>query len=113
MARFFGTVGYGLPSELVDGVWSDNIVERAYYGDILEQARTLSSSDKVNDDFRLAERISVLADAFALENFSHIKYVDRAGSLWSVTSVSVERPRLILTLGGAYHGPTLIDSETP
>lgn len=105
MARFFDKVGYGLPTELVDGVWSDDITERAYYGDILDAMASNEESDKVIDDIRLQQRISILADAFALENFSRIKYVSWMGSLWTVISVRVERPRLVLALGGIYNGP--------
>jgi hypothetical protein len=105
MTRFFDNVGYGVQAELVDGVWSDSITERAYYGEILSTTRYLEQSDKVNDDIRLTQRISIVADAFALENFSRIKYVSWMGVLWSVTSVEIERPRLLLTLGGVYNGP--------
>lgn len=105
MARFFDKVGYGNPGELVDGVWSDSIIERAYSGDILDTTRYSGSDDKVNNDIRLTQRIRILADAFAFENFSRIKYVLWMGTAWQVTSVAVERPRLLLTLGGVYHGP--------
>ena len=105
MARFHDKVGYGVPGGLVDGVWTDTLVERDHTGDVLDATRSLSPSDKVNDDFRLQNRISIIADAFALENFAFIKYVVWMGSPWIVNSVSVERPRLILSLGGVYHGP--------
>jgi hypothetical protein len=105
MARFYGKVGYGIPTNPVPGVWSDEITERAYYGDVLNDVRALSTSEKVNDDVRMQSRISVVADAFALGNYLQIKYVEWAGSLWSVASVDADRPRLILTLGGVYNGP--------
>ena len=102
MARFFGNVGYGTPGELVDGVWSDQITERPYKGEVLNEARTLVSSDQVNDDIRLSQRISIVADAFAFQNFTLIKYVEWMGTLWAVPTVEVQRPRLILSLGGVY-----------
>lgn len=105
MARFYDKVGYGLPTELVNGVWTANIVERDHYGDILKTMSSIEPSDKVNDDIRLQNRISIVADAFALENFSDIKYVSYMGTRWTVQSVVVERPRLILSLGGVYDGP--------
>ena len=105
MARFFDKVGFGFPGEVVDGVWSDSITERAYYGDVLSVTRSMEESDKVNDDFRSQNRISIVADAFALENFALIKYVSWMGVLWKVPSVNLERPRLILNLGGVYDGP--------
>lgn len=105
MARFYDKVGFGNPGELVDGVWSDSITERAYYGDVLNNTQALEVSDKVNPDIRLQQRISIMADAYAVESASKIKYVSWAGSLWMVESFTIERPRLILTLGGVYDGP--------
>lgn len=106
MARFHGIVGYGVSGELVDGVWSDSITERAYYGTILNETQTHESSEKVNDDRRLSQRISIVADAYALGNYFDIKYVeDEAGTLWTVQSIELKRPRLILSMGGVYHGP--------
>ena len=105
MARFYGKIGYGVSEETVPGVWSDEITERAYYGDILNDLRSTSASEKVNDDIRLQHRISIVADAYALGNYLQIKYVEWAGFLWTVNSVDVERPRLILSLGGVYNGP--------
>lgn len=106
MARFYGKVGYGVPGELVAGVWSDSIVERDYYGKYLNETVSHEESDKVNADMRFSSRISVVADPFALGHFSDIKYViDEGGVFWEVTSVELKRPRLILSTGGVYHGP--------
>lgn len=106
MARFHGVVGYAVPAELVHGVWKDGITERVYYGDVLNETVSHEDADKVNSDLRLSSRISIVADAFALGNYSDIKYVvDEVGVFWSVTSVQVKRPRLILSTGGVYDGP--------
>lgn len=105
MTRFFGQVGYGNDTDQGHGVWTTVITERAYRGDVLEIMSSTEDVDKVNDDIRLQQRISILADAFAFENFSRIKYVLWMGTAWTVQSVRVERPRLILSLGGVYDGP--------
>lgn len=104
MARFFDKVGYELPGTLVNGVWTADIIERDHYGEVLDATRSLEPSDKVNDDFRLQNRISIVADAFALQNFAYIKYVSWMGARWEAASVAIARPRLILTLGGVYNG---------
>lgn len=107
MARFHDKVGYQLPGSNVDGVYTANVVERDLTGDILSAARTLTPSGQVNDDISLQNRISVMADAFALENFAYIKYVMWNGVRWTATSVDAsQRPRLILSLGGVYNGET-------
>ena len=104
MARFYGNIGYGTPGQIVNGVWSDNITELPYMGDILSETRNLTPADQVNDNIQLSQRISVVADAFALQNFHQIKYVEWAGVLWTVVSAAVEHPRLILSLGGVWNG---------
>lgn len=90
----------------------DKISERNYYGDVLTNTRYREDSDNVNDNVRLMQRISIVADIFAYDNFFAIKYVVWAGSRWTVNSVEVSRPRLILTLGGVYDGP-IPEIETP
>lgn len=108
MTRFFDVVGYGesLESEPGSGVWTDHITEVEYYGDVVRNTRKLEAGDKVNDDVVVGNSISIVADEFAYNNFFKIKYVGWAGTLWIVTDVEVRSPRLILTLGGVYNGPT-------
>lgn len=108
--RFFGEVGYGDGNTVEDpegsGVWKPKIVERQYYGDVLQNIRQLTPGESVNDDITVQNRISILADQYAVEYFANIKYVRWAGTLWTVSDVTVQSPRLILSLGSVYNGPT-------
>lgn len=108
MARFYGTVGYGEPVETPpgSGVWKDQIVEKSYTGDVIRNTRKLEPGEGLNDDVIVGNSISVVADQFADANFFKIKYVRWGGVLWKVTSVEVRAPRLILSLGSVYNGPT-------
>ncbi len=106
MAKFYGEVGYGIPYESRPGVWVDDIVKRNYYGDITRNARQLREGEKVNSDIGVSNSISIVADAYAMEHFFAIRYISWAGTLWTVTEVEVQRPRLLLRLGGVYNGPT-------
>lgn len=112
MARFFGKVGYGESTE-VDGVWSDVITERSYFGDVTYTARRMQDADKLNDDIVTSNAISIVADPYANQNFVSIRYVEWAGTLWTVNTVEVQSPRLILRLGGVYNGPTPEPSDAP
>lgn len=105
MARFFGNVGYGENVETRPGVWEDVIIERPYYGDVVRNSRKLSEGETLNNDLTVGNSISIVADAYANEHFFAIRYVEWAGSLWTVSDVVVERPRLILRLGTVYNGP--------
>ncbi len=105
MAKFFGKIGYGLSMETRPGVWEDVITERDYYGDVVRNSRALQEGEKVNNDLSVGNSISIVADAYANEHFFAIRYIRWAGTLWTVANVDVERPRLILRLGGVYNGP--------
>lgn len=108
MARFFGEVGYGEPVEnpANSGVWVDQITEYPYQGDVIRKSRGLEDNEKANSDITVSNSISVVADEYAFENFMKIKYVKWAGVPWIVTTVEVRSPRLILSLGSVYNGPT-------
>ena len=108
MARFFGAVGYGESVETPadSGIWVDQINEFEYYGDVLRDTRKLESGEGLNDNILVVNSISIVADDYAIEHFFKIKYVRWTGTLWTVKSVEVRSPRLILYLGSVYNGPT-------
>jgi hypothetical protein len=92
--------------ESAPGVWKDVITETSYFGDVIRNTRQLHDGTKVNDDLSVNNSISIVADEYANEHFFAIRYVAWAGTLWAVTNVEVQSPRLLLTLGGVYNGPT-------
>lgn len=104
MAKFYGKVGYGISKETAPGVWVDEIVERPYYGELVRDTRKMQMSDKVIDDINIANEISILADPFARDNFQYMRYVEFMGVKWKVTTIDVQFPRLILSIGGLYNG---------
>lgn len=104
MAKFFGAIGYAEAVETSPGVWNEEITERDYYGDVLDNGWKLQSSDKVNDDINIANKISILSDLFANQNFYKMRYVVFMGVKWKIEKVEVQSPRLILTIGGLYNG---------
>lgn len=104
MGKFFGKIGYSETIETAPGVWESHIIERMYYGDVTRNTRRLENSQGINDDINISNLISIVADAYAYQNFFAIKYVEWMGSRWKITNVEVQRPRLILTIGGVYNG---------
>ena len=108
MARFFGRIGYGesVEDDAGSGVWVDEITERSYYGDVIRNIRSLREGENLNSDLSVQNSISIVADAYANDHFFAIRYVEWAGALWTVSSVEVQSPRLLLSLGEVYNGPT-------
>jgi hypothetical protein len=113
MARYHGRVGYGESVESAPGVWEDQIVERSYFGDVIRNARNLREGENLNFDLSVQNSISIVADAYANDHFFAIRYVEWAGVLWTVPSVEVQSPRLLLRLGEVYNGPTPAVAPTP
>lgn len=111
MARFYGAIGFEKTGETAPGVWTENIVERNYYGDLIRNTRRLQPGSNVNDDVTISNQISIVADPYAVENFHSIRYVIFMRVKWKVTSVDVSYPRLILDLGGVYNDEQTGPSE--
>ena len=101
--KYYGVIAYGIQEERAPSVWEEVITEHPYRGDILKFTNKQESAG-VNDDINVSNRLSIIGDPYAFNNFQHIKYVCWMGAKWKVTDVEVERPRLILTLSGVWNG---------
>ena len=103
--RFSGKVGYGEQTEIRPGVHDDVITERVYYGDVLRNSSQFQPGESVNNDVSVTNTISIVADAYANGHIFAIRYVEWSGTLWEVSNVEIQSPRLLLRLGGVYNGP--------
>lgn len=104
MAKFYGNVGYIKTVEIEPGLWEEQTIERPYYGDLTRNTSRYQSSGGVNDDININNNITIVADPYANENFQHMRYVEFMGTKWKITNVEIQYPRILLTIGGVYHG---------
>ena len=104
MAKFCGVIGFVDTVETTPGVYVEQVTERKYYGDLVRNIRRLQAGDQLNDNINVNNEISIIADPYANQNFHAIRYAKFMGSNWKVSSIEVQYPRLILTLGGLYNG---------
>lgn len=106
MAKYYGAVGYVVDTEdpNVPDVVVEKPVERFYKGDIIKNHRRLESSTELNDNVKISNQLSIVADPYALSHIFAMRYVKWMGVAWKVTDVEVQHPRLLLTLGGVYNG---------
>ena len=104
MAKYCGMIGYAGLVEIEPGIWEDGITERAAIGDMLSNYRSLENSGDINDNINIANKISIVADPYAINNFHSMRYATYMGAKWKIKNVEVNHPRLILTLGGVYNG---------
>lgn len=101
--KWYGSIGFAELKETTPGVWTPEITERNYRGDLVRNTRRLQSTDQVNDDININNQISIVADPYANMNFHTIKYATFMGTKWKVSDIEVQYPRLILSLGGVYN----------
>lgn len=107
MGKFCGKIGYAICEETQPGFAVEQIVEREYFGDMTRNYRRLESDTKINNDFNLSQDISIVADPFAYQHFTSMRYVRYMGNTWRIVGVEEKYPRLVLTIGGLYDGETL------
>jgi len=104
MAKYYGEIGYGIASESAVDVWKEHLIRRNYYGEVIQNFnRRWDTGQGLNDNLNINNKISIVADPFANENFRFIRYIKWMGAKWKVTNVEVQFPRLILTIGGLYN----------
>lgn len=103
MAKFSGLVGYVTTEKTAPGVWTPVETPRKMRGDFIRQSSNRQNDDKVNSDIALNHRVSLIGDAYAFGNYFNIKWIEVDGYKWEVESVEVQRPRLIVSLGGPYN----------
>ena len=103
MAKYSGVIGFGTTVETKPGVYKNIFIERQVFGDIYKDTKRSDKTEHLNDDISVNNIISFLADPYAHQHFHLIKYASYSGIRWKVTSVAVEFPRLLLTLGGVYN----------
>lgn len=104
MAKFHGNVGFIKTEETAPGVYTEVATEISYTGDVLSSNLSWEKTEYLNNDLNLSNRFSIVGDAFAYENFQFIRYITWMNSKWSVKTVEIKRPRLILNIGGLYNG---------
>lgn len=114
MSRFYGLIGFVVSAETEEGsgIWDDIPIEKPYRGVITKNVQKLDSSEYLNKNLNISNTISIIADPYAFNHLQNIRYIKWLNSCWEITSISVEKPRLVLTIGGVYNGPTVETPET-
>ena len=106
MPKYYDEIGFATTSEDPEGsgIWKSTITKKNYSGDVLNATRRIEVGDTVNPDLNVSNRISIVANEYAMQNFHSIRYATYLGTKWRVSNVEVQVPRLILSLGGLYNG---------
>ena len=104
MNRWYGKIGFAEQVETSQSVWTEEITERTYRGDILRNMRRLQDSQQINDDISISNQISVICDAYMRDHFINMRWIEFMGAKWKATEVDASQsPRLIITLGSLWN----------
>lgn len=104
--KYHGMIGFCVKEEdpIRPSVHIEKIIEREYKGDVLNRVSRWQSSENLNDSLNVTNRISIVSNKFLEDNLSSIRYIVLKGVAWKVNSITLERPRMILEVGGVYNG---------
>lgn len=103
MAKYYGNIGFAVQAETSPGIYEDVIEDRPYKGDILSNSRRWdNNSESINDNFVVQNKFSIVSDAFLYSHIPAMRYLEYLGSKFKIVSVSIDRPRVEITVGGVY-----------
>ena len=106
MAQYSGMLGYVMPAkEDPPGIWKPSaVVEKLGRGDLIGQTINNEDVGGLSDGITINNQLSIIMDPFVNKNLESLKYVILYGTRWEIKSMTINRPRVILTLGGVYNG---------
>ena len=91
--RYSGNVGFNQESiEIEPGVY-----------DILNSKQNIDTSNTINSNIKLNQRISLISDFFMRNNIQSLAYVEHMNVKWRPKSIEILSPRIIIDLGEVYH----------
>jgi hypothetical protein len=105
MNKFYGNIGYAETVETSPGYWEPSIIVKPSYGEWIRYSSKFQiTADSTNDNKDVANELSIVANPYAEQHFSDMRFVEYGGKKWKITAVKPQFPRLILTVGGIYNG---------
>ena len=106
MGKFYGEIGFSVIEETKPGIFNTVMVEKVYYGDVSKKNVRYQNEQQINDNLKITSQISILCDEYLSEHFSDIRYIRWMGKPWKISTIDVDFPRLVLSLGDIYTGKT-------
>jgi len=112
MARWYGEIGYAETVETSPGIWEEVVTPHMYTGDMNSLSRSIRNVSNINDNVEIGMELSIVSDPYALQHFSNMRYAEYMGVKWKIRNVTVQFPRLVLSLGEEYvNGKDEIDTS--
>lgn len=100
--KWYDEIAFSNQVETEPDVWEEQVVKKKFMGDLLKVHKSNDQSSNINVDISINNQLSVVMTPFLQNNFQKILYVQFFGAKWTVASVDVQYPRLLLTFGKLY-----------
>lgn len=106
MARAAVIIGSSKPMTEVpdDGIARDEYVERKFRATVTRLNNNMVSSGDVIDNLKMDMNFQIKMDKWTYENFQWLRYLVYNGAKWKITNVQVQRPNMIVQVGGIFNG---------
>lgn len=104
MSKFYGLVGFTISEETAKDVWEPIEKSRYYTGDMIRNQRRWANGESVNENLDISNEISLVMDNFMQDHMGALKWVEIGSTKWKVNSITLNYPRVQITLGGVYNG---------
>lgn len=106
--RFYDDVIFVIQKEdpNAPGNWKEYRIVKPMRGEWKRLISKWTPGSKVIDDKRVNNQLEIIADSFALANFTQIRSIKWRGLEWSVNTVTLNPPRLVLEIGDLYNAGT-------
>lgn len=103
MAKFSGKLGYAICTESSPGIYETELVWKQCRGELISDKRVNSQGSDIVTGLSLSNSFSVIANPFIVSNLGSIVALKYLGVAWTISSVELNYPRLVLTAGGPYN----------
>lgn len=102
--KFAGKIGFVIAEETAPDVYREQATEKTYYGDVLKNTRRWENGEGANDNLNITNSFSIVANDYAYKHAGEMRYIEWLGKKWKITNMTIDRPRITLTVGGLYNG---------
>ena len=106
MSKYSGDIGFGFNRETEFDAYDDDIKERHYFGDIERNVSRYNQNNTISGETLITNTFSIVGDTFLFENLMNVRYICWKNERWLIASIEEQYPRVNITLGGIYNGPT-------
>ncbi len=85
------------------GVFPSTEVEYKVFGDYFSEKMNATHGAYVSDNISMSNRISIRAPKHLFDEVETIRSLKIKNTLWRISNIELQYPRMIITLGGLYN----------